>query len=232
MVQELFLNGSINAINGHGGLPFSIYLILLARYIGLIFLIDVYFVSLARGGSTVGKWMCILLVVACDECYALGIKVWSQSPYKEPQTVVQEIEKPTITEWRALCGQLESALRDVQSQTLFLNTAAGDFCSEIEGVFNNSAAGMREVHLPVFRKRSSEYADLLDEMVYELKQAERAACEVTRWPFDSLESVAGSVLPTGPPPAESRQLTQPPEGWTPPEWLPRQFFCHSASFTY
>lgn len=125
------------------------------------------------------------LLAQCDECIALATKVWSERPYKEPKTAVQKMQKLTISEWRELCHELESALRvarnqatGVKSETYHLFTQVGQGLSFVTSI--------RERYLEEFRRQSAEYTDILDEVIHNLEQAELVASEVGNWEFNSL----------------------------------------------
>jgi len=128
------------------------------------------------------------LLAQCDECNALATKVWSASPYKEPQTIVQEMEKLKIPEWQGLCDELQSALVEAERQALNLETGTEKLFTEIEDVFSNERPSVKARYLQKFQSRSAKYTDLLDEATWNLEQARHAASELRNWQFSSLST--------------------------------------------
>ena len=126
------------------------------------------------------------LLAQCDECNALATKAWSKRPYKEPQTVVQEMEKLEIPEWRELCGELNSASAEAQHQAQNLKTGTEKLFTEIEDVFSRERPLVKARYLKSFQGKSAEYSELLEEVIYNLQQAEQAASELRSWQFGSL----------------------------------------------
>jgi len=164
------------------------------------------------------------LLAECEESYARAVKVWSESPYHEPQTAVQQAKKLSVPQWRELCVELDSALSEADLQTSYLQGVTQELFLEVEAGLKNSGPGAEEQYLGPFKDESAEYTGLLDEVMYNLEQAKRAASELASWPFASLEGVPGSALSTEPSPAAE---DSPPErlslqAWSPPT-LPGSF---------
>lgn len=125
------------------------------------------------------------LVSDCNKCRALAIKAWSESPYKEPQTAVQEKEKLTIGEWWGLCGQLESALARAMLQAGHTRNAS-IFVSLRIGIATSKEAKVREIELEQFDTRLVEYHAAVDDVIDNLEQAKQAASELSNWQFSTL----------------------------------------------
>lgn len=126
------------------------------------------------------------LLAQCDKCNALATKAWSKRPYKETQTVVQETEKLKIPEWRELCGELNSASAEAEHQAQNLRTSTEKLFIEIEDVFSNERPLVKARYLKSFQGKSAEYSEFLEEVIYNLQQAEQAASELRSWQFSSL----------------------------------------------
>lgn len=163
------------------------------------------------------------VVKQCEECLALATQVWSQNPYKEPQSGVQKMEKLTIGEWRELCEQLESELHDVQHCTSVLKAATGGFFTEVDAGFSRSNSSIQTIYLDKFQMRHTEYTALLDEVMYNLTEATQALSELSGWQFACLEAAPSPAPSAQWTPTESSEAEETCEAWSPPESLKRPF---------
>lgn len=125
------------------------------------------------------------LVSDCNKCYALAIKVWAESPYKEPQTAAQKMEKLAIGEWWGLCDQLESALVRAMLQASHTRNAP-IFTSIRNGIETSKETQVREIELEHFDTRLAEYRAIVDDVIDNLEQAKQAASELSSWQFSTL----------------------------------------------
>jgi len=126
------------------------------------------------------------LATDCDQCLALATEVWSENPYKEPQTPVQEMERLTIPEWRQLCGELQTSLAGIKVGVENFKADTESLFSQVEAVLSTERAGIKEKYLENFQIKSAEYTDLLDEVIDNLQQAEQLASRLRDWQFGSL----------------------------------------------
>lgn len=124
-----------------------------------------------------------LLQVYCDKCLDTADRLRSERPSGERGVGALETEKPEVSEWQELCRQLESTLRGAEYlATSYRNTAEYQL-AELEEAMGNSSTSVEEEYLEKFQSTSAEYIGLLDEVMYNLQQAEQASSQLARWQF-------------------------------------------------
>jgi len=170
------------------------------------------------------------LLAECERSYARAVKVWSERPYKEAQSALEQARKLSVSQWQELCDQLDSALEEAEDQASHLNNVTEELFLDVEAGIKNSGKGAEQQYLENFQNESAEYTDVLDEIRYNLEQARQTASELASWSFTSLPAAAGSAPPTEPPPASETQPSEEPslEAWSAPD-LPRGFQSFRAA---
>lgn len=145
------------------------------------------------------------LLAQCDECRALATKVWLERPYEEAQRAVQEMEKLTIPEWRTLCGELELELGEAEHQASNIKAATEELFTAMEDGLSKDRPLIKERYLENFQRKSADYTDLLNEVMYNLKEAEQIASELRSWEFRSLGPAEEAAQPLS-----AEEAAQPP----------------------
>ena len=113
------------------------------------------------------------LLVCYDKCLNMVNNVSAKCPYGERQTDVNETEEPMIAEWQELCSQLEAMLVATERLTLnHKNNKEMDF-DQIKEYMDNSDANISQKYLEKFQSRCTEYTNLIDEMIMNMRQARK-----------------------------------------------------------
>lgn len=126
------------------------------------------------------------LLRQCDRCNALAVKVWLESPHREPSIAVQQTRNLTIGRWRVLCCQLTLECSKAQLQVEKLKAHTDRLFADIEHSLSISTSPAKEIYLAAFSERRAEYDGLLCRMVVNLEQARRSASELTCQGFNPL----------------------------------------------
>ena len=118
--------------------------------------------------------------------------VWKNSPYKEPQNVVQEQTQLSIPDWRGECDNLRSDIDTVKRAVLSHETNIRERFTSVLAAFGRSSSGIVQNYQHEFEGDSELYLDNIQEIISLIDDMQNKVTVMEQWEFDSLEPAIDS----------------------------------------
>ena len=127
-----------------------------------------------------------ILVKETEKCLHFASSIWSSSPYKESQTGLVLAEQSNFGEWRNRCAELSQQLSTTETKVVDFKSLTLNSYFENMGNILNSQDWVKGNYLSVFKVKSPQYVELIDNTITELNEAQGYASQLTAWDFASL----------------------------------------------
>jgi hypothetical protein len=126
-----------------------------------------------------------LVLEKCQECRACITNTLSSNPYDKPQSSVEEMEIPTIEQWRDMClslrNDLEEAFVTAQGGESRADTLFWEITTDL-----SSEKWIKDNIVPKFEDSCDRYIDIYSNIIINLENAVTTAEQLKAWGFEAL----------------------------------------------
>jgi len=127
-----------------------------------------------------------ILIEETEKCLHFASSIWSNSPYKERQTILILAEQSNFNEWRNRCTELSQQLNTTETKVAdFKSLTLNSYFENMRNILN-SQDWVKDNYMPVFQEKSTQYVELIDNTITELNEAQGYASQLKAWDFASL----------------------------------------------
>ncbi len=109
------------------------------------------------------------LVLYCDMCLKMAEQIRLERPS----------DNSNAPQWLELCSQLQSTLKGAGHLATNYKNTNEYVLTNIENSINNSDPTIKQKYLEKFKNKSAKYLSLLDDLIYNLQQAEQMLSQLS-----------------------------------------------------